>query len=385
MAKGPFGWFNRNFDRSVNRYERGLGGIVKRPWPMLVFYGAIVLVMIIMFVRLPTGFLPDEDQGAMITQITLPTGASQQRTLDVIKQAEHHYLVDEKNNVNDLFTVVGFNFSGPGQNAGIAFAKLKNWDVRKGAANRAPGIAQRATTVLSRIRDAQVQALVQPAVPELGQSTGFDLELENRGNLTHDQFLAARNQLLGMAKSDPSLAQVRPNGLEDAAQLKIDVDTQRAGALGVNQNDINSTCWQRGWSLTYVDDFIDDGRVEARVHPGRRAVPQRAGGSLRLACAQRGGDDDAVLVVRQDGLDLRSRAADALQRPAVLRNPGPGGARQEFGRRHGHHGKDGRQAAAGHRLRVDRPVLSGTRLRLPGAAALRPVDHGGLPVSGRAL
>jgi multidrug efflux pump len=261
VAKGPFGWFNRNFDRSVNRYERGLGGIVKRPWPMLAFYGVIVLAMVFMFVRLPTGFLPDEDQGAMITQITLPTGASQQRTLDVVKQVEHHYLVDEKQNVNDLFTVVGFNFSGPGQNAGIAFAKLKNWDVRKGAANRAPGIAQRATGVLSRIRDAQIQALVQPAVQELGQSTGFDMELENRGNLTHDQFLAARNQLLGMAGKDPSLTQVRPNGLEDAAQLKIDVDSQKAGALGVNQNDINSTL-SAAWGSTYVDDFIDDGRVK---------------------------------------------------------------------------------------------------------------------------
>ncbi|THD62919.1 efflux RND transporter permease subunit [Phenylobacterium sp.] len=258
---GPFGWFNRNFDRSRTAYERAVQGLIGRPlWP-LVAYGAIVVVMAVLFVRMPTGFLPEEDQGAMFVQITLPVGAVQTRTLDALKTVEHHFLVDEKDNVAALFTVAGFNFAGSGQNSGIGFLKLKGWDVRKGAANRAPGIVQRAMRVFSSVRDAQIFVIVPPAVQELGNATGFDLQLEDRGGLDHQAFLAARNQLLGMAKADPDMVAVRPNGLEDSPQIHVAVDTVRAAAMGVNQNDINTTLTSI-WGANYIGDFVDNNRVK---------------------------------------------------------------------------------------------------------------------------
>jgi multidrug efflux pump len=259
--KGPFGWFNRNFRRTVQRYEGALRGTIRRPTPMIVVYGVIVAAMVALFIHLPTGFLPDEDQGTLLTQATLPTGAVQTRTLTVLKTLEDEFLRVEKNNVEELFTVAGFSFSGSGQNSGIAFIKLKPWDVRKGAANRAPAIARRVSRTMASVRDAQIFALVPPAVQELGLATGFDLQLENRGALSHADFLAARNQLLGMAAQDPGLAQVRPNGLEDTPQLHVDVDTDKAGALGVNQADINDTL-STAWGGVYVDDFIDRARVK---------------------------------------------------------------------------------------------------------------------------
>ncbi|RAK60830.1 hydrophobe/amphiphile efflux-1 family RND transporter [Phenylobacterium hankyongense] len=259
--QGLFGGFNRAFDAGRDRYERGLGSVIGRPRAALVVYGVIVAAMVLLFVRMPTGFLPEEDQGAMFTQVTLPVGASQTRTLEALRAVEHHFLVDEKDNVGDLFTVAGFNFAGAGQNSGIGFIKLKDWDVRKGAANRAPAVAQRAMQKLSSVRDAQIFAVVPPAVQELGNSTGFDLQLENRGNLSHQDFLAARNQLLGMAAQDPTLVAVRPNGHDDTPQLHVDVDTARAGALGLNQADINSTL-SAAWGATYVNDFIDRDRVK---------------------------------------------------------------------------------------------------------------------------
>jgi multidrug efflux pump len=259
--RGPFGWFNRNFDRTRERYEGSLRWLIARPWPSLAVYGVIVLIMVGLFVRMPTGFLPDEDQGAMFAQVTLPVGAVQTRTLDALRTVEHHFLVDEKDNVSALFTVAGFNFAGSGQNSGIGFLKLKGWDVRKGAANRAPAIAQRAMGAFSSVRDAQIFVVVPPAVQELGNATGFDLELEDRGGLGHDAFLAARNQLLGMAQADPDLVAVRPNGLEDTPQIHVDVDTTQAAAMGVNQADINITL-SNIFGATYIGDFVDKDRVK---------------------------------------------------------------------------------------------------------------------------
>jgi multidrug efflux pump len=259
--RGPFGWFNRNFDRSRKAYARGLSGIIHRPWPAIAVYAVFVAAMVLLFVRMPTGFLPEEDQGSMFAQITLPVGAVQTRTLTALRAVEHHFLVDEKDNVSALFTVAGFNFAGAGQNSGIGFIKLKGWDVRKGAHNHAPAIAQRAMQALSSYRDAQIFAVVPPAVQELGNSTGFDLELEDRGGLDHQAFLAARNQLLGMAQQDPDLVAVRPNGLDDTPQIHVDVDTPHAVALGLNPADINTTL-SAVWGATYIGDFIDNGRVK---------------------------------------------------------------------------------------------------------------------------
>jgi multidrug efflux pump len=259
--RGPLGWFNRNFDRSRRKYEQSLKWLIGRPWPALAVYGAIVLVMAALFLRMPTGFLPEEDQGAMFAQVTLPVGAVQTRTLDALRTVEHHFLVDEKDNVSALFTVAGFNFAGSGQNSGIAFLKLKGWDVRKGKANRAPAIVERAMGAFSSVRDAQIFVVVPPAVQELGNATGFDLELEDRGGLGHEAFLAARNQLLGMAQADPELVAVRPNGLEDTPQIHVDVDTVSATAMGVNPADINITL-SNVWGATYIGDFVDNNRVK---------------------------------------------------------------------------------------------------------------------------
>ena len=265
--KGFFGWFNRNFSKSVHRYEGGLRRIVDRPKRMLIGYGAVILVMVVLFVRLPTGFLPEEDQGQMLGQVTLPVGAVQTRTLTILKQIEHELLDNEGQYIQDLFTVTGFNFSANGQNVGIAFLHLKPFDQRKGAKGSAQAIARRSTQAFSRnLRDAQVFVLVPPAVSELGNATGFDMQLQNRGALSHEAFLAARNQLLGMASKDPNLTAVRPAGQEDQPQLHVDIDPSKVGALGLAQADVNKTL-SAAWGSIYVNDFVDGERIK-RVYMG---------------------------------------------------------------------------------------------------------------------
>ena len=259
--KGFFGWFNKTFDGGVKRYDGALHGLVKQPLPAIIVYGAVVLVMVALFVRLPTGFLPDEDQGTIISLFNMPPGASQNRGLVVARQLEHHFLVDEKATTGGMFDVVGFSFSGAGQNVGIVFDKLKDWKLRKAKVNRAPAIVGRAMGAFSQIHDARIFAFVPPPVQELGNATGFDLELEDQGGLGHERFLAARNQLLGMAAQDHLLVAVRPNGQEDAPQLDLDIDQARAGALGVAVADIDDTVGSLSGS-SYINQFIDRGRVK---------------------------------------------------------------------------------------------------------------------------
>ena len=259
--RGFFGWFNRNFDRMVVRYDATLGRLLKRSLPAMLIYGVMLIVLAVLFIRLPSGFLPDEDQGSMLVQFTLPTGAVQSRTADVVKQIEHHLYVDEKDNVAAAFVINGFNFGGSGQNLGMAFVRLKDWKLRQGVRNRAPAIAQRAMQTFSRIRDAQVFAFIPPSVQELGNATGFDFELEDQGSVGHAGLVAARNQLLGLTKNDPKLVGVRPNGQDDTPQLHVDVDIARAGALGLSLGDIDDTL-STAWGSSYIDQFIDRGRVK---------------------------------------------------------------------------------------------------------------------------
>jgi len=258
---GFFAWFNRNFDALVKRYDAGLRTVLKRSLPAMIVYGGLVALMAFLFLRLPSGFLPDEDQGTMFVQFTLPSGAVQSRAVDVIKQIEHHLLVEENANVDGLFAVSGFSFGGSGQNVGVAFAKLRDWKDRSGEKNRAPAIAARAMAAFSQIRDAQVFAFIPPAVQELGNANGFDFELEDQGGLGHDALVRARNQLLGMAAQDAKLTAVRPNGQEDTPQLHVDVDIARAGALGLSQADINDTL-STAWGSSYINQFNDQGRVK---------------------------------------------------------------------------------------------------------------------------
>ncbi|EKB9885288.1 efflux RND transporter permease subunit [Salmonella enterica] len=259
---GFFGWFNARFDHSVNHYTNSVSGIVRNTGCYLIIYLLIVVGMAVLFLRLPTSFLPEEDQGVFLTMIQLPSGATQERTQKVLDQVTHYYLNNEKANVESVFTVNGFSFSGQGQNSGMAFVSLKPWEERSGEKNSVEAVIARATRAFSQIRDGLVFPFNMPAIVELGTATGFDFELIDQGGLGHDALTKARNQLLGMVAQHPDLlVRVRPNGLEDTPQFKLDVDQEKAQALGVSLSDINETI-SAALGGYYVNDFIDRGRVK---------------------------------------------------------------------------------------------------------------------------
>jgi len=262
---GWFRWFFPNFNRGFNfvrtKYESIVGRSFGKPVRYLAVYGAIVVCMGFLFMRLPTAFLPDEDQGFIICQVQLPAGATQERTLKVIEEMERHFLETEKKAVETIITVAGFSFAGRGQNMGVAFVKLKDWDLRKTKDLKAPAVAGRAMGRFAAIRDGMVFAFSPPAVIELGQANGFDFQLQDRSGLGHDKLMEARNQLLGMAMKNPKLIAVRPNGQDDSPQFKLDIDDVRAGALGISQSAINDVL-ATAWGSSYVNDFIENGRVK---------------------------------------------------------------------------------------------------------------------------
>ncbi len=258
---GFFGWFNRNFDRGSARYQSSVRKLLGQSVRYMAIYGVIVLIMGVLFVRLPSSFLPDEDQGILMSIVQLPPGSTQEATLDVMKKLDHHFLVEEKDTVQGIFTVAGFSFSGAGQSAGMAFVRLKDWSVRKSPDLKAQAIAGRAMGAFSQIKGAMVFALVPPAVPELGIASGFDFQLQDIGGIGHDKLMAARNQLLGMAAQDKTLAQVRPNGQDDTPQFQVDIDQAKAGAMGLTTADINSAL-SSAWGGSYINDFVDRGRVK---------------------------------------------------------------------------------------------------------------------------
>ncbi|EJS7760929.1 efflux RND transporter permease subunit [Salmonella enterica] len=259
---GFFGWFNTRFDHSVNHYTNSVSGIVRNTGRYLIIYLLIVVGMAVLFLRLPTSFLPEEDQGVFLTMIQLPSGATQERTQKVLDQVTHYYLNNEKANVESVFTVNGFSFSGQGQNSGMAFVSLKPWEERNGEENSVEAVIARATRAFSQIRDGLVFPFNMPAIVELGTATGFDFELIDQGGLGHDALTKARNQLLGMVAKHPDLlVRIRPNGLEDTPQFKLDVDQEKAQALGVSLSDINETI-SAALGGYYVNDFIDRGRVK---------------------------------------------------------------------------------------------------------------------------
>ncbi len=256
-----FHWFNTLFDRGREQYEGIVGRSFGKPVRYLVVYGAIVAAMVFFFMRLPTAFLPDEDQGFIICQVQLPAGATEERTIQVIRQMEQHFLERESKAVESIITVAGFSFAGRGQNMGLAFVKLKDWNLRKSTELKAPAIAGRAMQAFSKVRDGMVFAFSPPAVVELGQANGFDFQLQDRGGLGHDKLMEARNQLLGLARKNPKLIAVRPNGQDDSPQFKLDIDDVRAGVLGISPADINNIL-TTAWGGSYVNDFIQNGRVK---------------------------------------------------------------------------------------------------------------------------
>src|SRR5450830_505800 len=274
--KGFFGWFNRSFDSSSNKYQGMVASMITHRARSMLLYVLLLAGLVFVFLRLPTSFLPEEDQGILFTQIQLPTGATQERTLGVIKQVEEHFLKDEKDAVASVFSVAGFSFGGNGQNTGIAFVRLKDWKLRTDKNLKSPAVAGRAMGKLLQIKDALVFTFAPPAVLELGNATGFDLQLQDEGGVGHDALIAARNQLLGMAAQNPVMVGVRPNGQEDTPQYKIDIDQQKATALGLQIADVNRVL-SVGWGSAYVNDFLDRGRVKKvyiQGQPDSRMQPE---------------------------------------------------------------------------------------------------------------
>jgi len=260
--KGFFGWFNRGFSRTAKGYESWVARLLPRAARTLVIYAAILAAVAVVYMRLPSSFLPNEDQGTMLVNVQLPPGATQERTLSVMQQVEGFILKQPE--VESMVGVLGFSFSGQGQNAALAFVTLKDWSERHAPGSSAQDLAGRAFGALMGIRDAFIFPLSPPSIPELGSSSGFSFRLQDRAGLGHDALLAARNQLLGMAAKSQVITQVRPDGLEDAAQLQLDIDRDKANALGVGFDAINSVI-STALGSSYINDFPNAGRLQRVV------------------------------------------------------------------------------------------------------------------------
>ncbi len=258
---GFYGWFNNFFEKSRNKYQSATNKIMSKTKRFLVVYVVLLGGLVFLFIRLPGSFLPNEDQGIMYLLISTPPGSSAETTLDSVKKIEDHMLGAEDKNIDHLFTVTGFSFAGTGQNAAFGFVGLKDWDQRPNKDQSVFAISGRTMGALSQIKGAMAFAFFPPPIRELGNSSGFDFQLLDRGGLGHQGLMDARNQLLGMAAKNPKLAGVRPNGLSDTAQYKIDIDTEKASALGLSIEDINNTL-KTVWGSSYVNDFVEQGRIK---------------------------------------------------------------------------------------------------------------------------
>jgi len=257
--RGFFGWFNRAFAKSTIHYQSSIGRILKHNPSSIVLYALLIGLVCLFYVKLPSSFLPAEDQGYFITNIQLPVGATQERTDQVLKQVEEYFLKQPE--IESFITVACFSFNGRGQNSALSFGRLKDWDLRKGSEHTVQAVIARAFGKFSSIRDAIIFPLNPPAIAELGNSTGFDLQLQDLAGLGHEKLLAARDQLIEMASKNPLVTGVRMQGLDDAAQFKIDVDEGKASAFGVGLGDINSTL-QTSFGSSYVNNFINGNRVQ---------------------------------------------------------------------------------------------------------------------------
>jgi multidrug efflux pump len=259
--RGIFGLFNRGFQKTTDAYSAGNSFILSRGRRFVALFVVLVAAMGFMFTKLPGSFLPQEDQGILITSVQLPVGATQDRTLDVLRQVQTYYQTKEKDAVEGVFSVAGFGFSGGGQNAGLVFVRLKDFDERKTQALSAAAIAGRAMGAFSQIRDAQVYALAPPAIQGLGNSNGFSFFLKDMAGSGHEKLMESRNVLLGAAATNPKLQGTRPNGQEDTPQFAIDIDQEKASAMGLSLTDIDATL-SAAWGSSYVNDFIDRGRIK---------------------------------------------------------------------------------------------------------------------------
>ena len=259
--RGFFGWFNRVFDRSADRYASGVGAFLRRSGRALVFYALIGAVVVVLFLRAPTGFLPDEDTGVLFAMAQLPPGSTREQADKVLKKMENHFFEEEKDLVEGGFGVLGFSFSGNGQNQVLMFVKLKDWEERRRPEQKVKAIQGRAMGKFMQFKDAFAFAFAPPAVLELGTATGFDVRLVDRAGLGHETLMGARDQLLGMSMQNSVVTKVRPNGLDDMPMYQIDIDQEKASALGLSLADINASM-STILGSTYVNDFIDKGRVK---------------------------------------------------------------------------------------------------------------------------
>ncbi|MDF2446086.1 MAG: efflux transporter permease subunit, partial [Moraxellaceae bacterium] len=272
--KGFFGWFNRGFSRTSRTYQGMVERIIAKAGRYLLIYGVIVAAVVLMFSRLPSSFLPEEDQGYLVSIVMLPTGATQERTLQVLDKLEQHYIKDPA--VERVITVAGFSFFGAGQNGGIAFTTLKPWDERESPDLHVSAVVGRAFGYFMTIKDAFVFPLNPPPIPELGNSSGFDFRLQDRGGQGHAKLMEARNMLLGMASQSKIVTGLRPEGQEDTPQLQVDVDRGRARALGLQMADINTTLGV-SFGSAYINDFVYQGRVKrvmVQADATRRMLPE---------------------------------------------------------------------------------------------------------------
>ena len=259
--RGFFGWFNRVFDRNADRYASGVGAFLRRSGRALIFYALIGAVVVVLFVRAPTGFLPDEDTGVLFAMAQLPPGSTREQADKVLKKMENHFFEEEKDLVEGGFGVLGFSFSGNGQNQVLMFVKLKDWEERRRPEQKVKAIQGRAMGKFMQFKDAFAFAFAPPAVLELGTATGFDVRLVDRAGLGHETLMGARDQLLGMSMQNSVVTKVRPNGLDDMPMYQIDIDQEKASALGLSLADINASM-STILGSTYVNDFIDKGRVK---------------------------------------------------------------------------------------------------------------------------
>ncbi|BBK38179.1 multidrug efflux RND transporter permease subunit [Allostella sp. ATCC 35155] len=259
--RGFFGWFNRSFDRGNRAYQSTVRYIVGRAIRFFLIFGLMIGGIVVLYGRIPTSFLPNEDIGQMFVQIQTPPGATMERTQAVVDQVVDYLRNEEKESVLGTFSIVGFSFAGRGQNGAIVFTRLRDWSERTAPNLKVQALAQRTMARMAQIKDAMIFAIAPPPVPELGNATGFDFQLQDRAGVGYERLLAARNQLLGMAAQRPELVGVRPNGMADAPQFQLVVDRERASALGLSIADVNNTM-SAVWGSAYVNDFIDRGRVK---------------------------------------------------------------------------------------------------------------------------
>jgi len=256
-----FRWFDRIFFKARDQYVRLVGRVLVKKFRYLVLFALIMVAMVYLLQRMPTSYLPNEDQGILFVQAMLPSGSTLEQTEAVLTKVRQHFEQNEKEAVDSMLSVAGFSFSGQGQNMALGFVRLKDWDQRQRPDLKVGAVAERAMRAFSQMKEGLVFAFPPPAVIELGQASGFDLQLQDRGGLGHAQLMAARNQLLGMAAQDPRLVKVRPNGMQDVPEYRVDVDWNKAGALGIPITSIHNTIGA-AFGGAYVNDFIQAGRVK---------------------------------------------------------------------------------------------------------------------------